>query len=402
MNKALVYLNALGLVNALGQGKAEVAARLFAGDVNGLALEPGWLHDRPARVGRARVALPHLPTPWAAHDTRNNRLLWLAAMEIMPDIEAAKQRYGAARIGVVLGTSTSGIAEGEGALAHWLTQHTLPADYAYTEQELGAPAAFLSALCEVSGPSYVISTACTSSAKAFAAARRLLRAQVCDAVLVGGVDSLCRLTVTGFTALESTSADLTNPMSANRNGINIGEGAALFLMTREADVGEGDIALLGVGESSDAYHMSSPDPQGIGAELALRAALADAEISAAQIAYLNLHGTATVKNDAMESAVVARVFPNGVPCSSTKPLTGHTLGAAGATEAAFCWLTLSGYNNDHRLPPHVWDGQADADLPVLDLVRPGQTFKTDGNPLMMSNSFAFGGNNISLILGSKK
>ncbi len=397
MKKSPVYLNALGLVNALGYGKSEVAPRLFAGDSSGLVLEPGWLHDRPARVGRVRAEVPALPPPWAMHDTRNNRLLWLAATEISDAIEVAKQRYGAQRIGVVLGTSTSGIAEGEGAIAHWLEQQSLPATYAYTEQELGAPAAFLSALCGVSGPSYVISTACTSSAKAFSAARRLLRADVCDAVLVGGVDSLCRLTVTGFTALESTSAQLTNPMSANRNGINIGEGAALFLMTQEP----GGVALLGVGESSDAHHMSSPDPEGMGAELAIRAALTDAGATPADIGYLNLHGTATIKNDAMESAVVARVFPNGVACSSSKPLTGHTLGAAGATEAAFCWLALSGYNSEHSLPPHVWDGQADASLPALALVQPGQTFKADENILMMSNSFAFGGNNVSLVLGRK-
>ncbi len=401
MKNTPVYLNALGLVNALGYGKAEVAARLFAGESSGLVLEPGWLHDRPARVGRARAEVPALPPQWPARlpgcDTRNNRLLWLAAQEISDAIEAAKQRYGAAHIGVVLGTSTSGIAEGEGALAHWLQHHTLPASYAYTEQELGAPAAFLSALCGVGGPSYVISTACTSSAKAFAAARRLVRSGLCDAVLVGGVDSLCSLTVTGFTALESTSAQLTNPMSVHRNGINIGEGAALFLMTAEPE----GVALLGVGESSDAHHMSSPDPEGIGAELAIRAALVDAQATAADIGYLNLHGTATIKNDAMESTVVARVFPDGVACSSTKPLTGHTLGAAGATEAAFCWLTLSGYNSGRWLPPHVWDGQADPGLPALDLVPLGRTLNATEKNLMMSNSFAFGGNNVSLVLGQK-
>lgn len=404
MKNIPVYLNALGLVNALGCGKAEIAARLFAGDHQGMVLEPDWLPARSARVGRVRSEPPSLPLECAVFNTSNNRLLLQAATEIMAEIELAKQFYGAERIGVVLGTSTSGIAEGESAIAHCLQQgglhdSKLPAGYHYQEQELGAAAYFLSTLCAVAGPSYVISTACTSSAKAFGAARRLLRAGVCDAVLVGGVDSLCRLTVNGFTALESTSEVLTNPMSRNRNGINIGEGAALFLMSRNPGQNSNadNIALVGMGESSDAYHMSSPDPEGRGAELALQQALQEAQLTPAQISYINLHGTATLKNDAMESCVVERVFGDRVPCSSTKPLTGHTLGAAGATEAAFCWLALSRYNPEGLLPPHVWDGHADETLPQLDLVSSGRTIEKKSRIAMMSNSFAFGGNNVSLI-----
>lgn len=400
MKNTPVYLNALGLINALGQDKVDVAARLFAGDCQGMVLESGWLPDRLARVGRARMELPPVPAEFSVCNTRNNRLLYQAALQIMPQIEQAKNHYGAARIGVVLGTSTSGIAEGETAMATYLKNggvetRALPADYRYEEQELGAAARFLSTLCGVAGPGYVISTACTSSAKALSAARRLLRADLCDAVLVGGVDSLCRLTVTGFTALESTSEALANPMSRNRQGINVGEAATLFLMTTTAS--EDAVALLGVGESSDAYHMSSPDPEGIGAEQALRQALQDAQCQPEEIGYINLHGTATVKNDAMESAVVERLFGSAIPCSSTKPMTGHTLGAAGATEAAFCWLALSRYNPQRLLPPHVWDGQMDASLPALALVHVGHRFEPAAVPILMSNSFAFGGNNVSLI-----
>jgi len=218
----------------------------------------------------------------------------------------------------------------------------------------------------------------------------LLLLGLCDAVVVGGADSLCQLTVHGFAALESTSAVLSNPMSRNRDGINVGEGAALFLMSREP----GPAALVGVGESSDAHHVSAPDPDGIGGELALRAALADGGLQPADIGYVNLHATATRKNDEMESRVMARVFEQGVPTSGTKPYTGHTLGAAGATELGLCWLTLA---RGMSLPRHIWDGQLDAELAPLDLVST-ERFLADAR-YCMSNSFAFGGSNVSLIIG---
>jgi len=232
-------------------------------------------------------------------------------------------------------------------------------------------------------------------------------------VLCGGVDSLCQLTLNGFSALEAVAAERCNPFSRNRDGITIGEGAALFLMTKEPLTREpltneqAPIALLGAGANSDAYHISAPEPEGRGARQAMQAALADAGLGAEQIDYLNLHGTATAHNDAMESQAVAAVFPAGVPCSSTKPLTGHCLGAAGALEAAFCWLSLSEFNRDRLLPPHLWDGQADPALPRLHLLAPGSPAelapaRTERPRRMMSNSFAFGGNNISLILGDSR
>jgi 3-oxoacyl-[acyl-carrier-protein] synthase-1 len=184
-------------------------------------------------------------------------------------------------------------------------------------------------------------------------------------------------------------------MSAHRSGINIGEGAVLFLLRREP----AEVALLGVGESSDAYHISSPDPEGLGAETAMRRALQDAGLTGLEPGYLNLHATATEQNDAMESRAVARVFPQGIPCSGTKPLTGHLLGAAAATELAFCWLALSSrWNPEGLLPPHRWDGAADPALPALSLVPPGGR---DGQlRLCLSNAFAFGGNNLTLVAGT--
>tara|TARA_R100001039_G_scaffold39175_1_gene44601 strand:- start:7752 stop:8447 length:696 start_codon:yes stop_codon:yes gene_type:complete len=224
---------------------------------------------------------------------------------------------------------------------------------------------------------------------------RLLNADICDAVLVGGVDSLCRLTVGGFDTLQSLSMSICNPMSRNRDGINIGEGAALFILRKDA----GDIELLGVGESSDAYHPNAPHPDGVGAARAMRIALAHAGLTADDIAYINLHGTATQLNDVMEAKAVTEVLGSNVPASSTKPLTGHSLGAAGAIEAAILWLSLSENKTGAPLPQHRWDGERDDDIPELNLVAAQQSVAPADRLAMMSNSFAFGGSNVSVILG---
>jgi 3-oxoacyl-[acyl-carrier-protein] synthase-1 len=394
------YLNALGLNCALGQGKHAVATALFAGDSSGMRAQSGWVSERALTVGAVPGSLPELPTLPGHPPSRNNQLLLAAALEIESELRAAIARFGAERIAVVLGTSTSGIEEASQGIATYLKQGELPAHYDYALQELAAPANFLSDWLGLSGPCFSISTACTSGARALLSAQRLLNLGVCDAVICGGVDSLCRLTLNGFSALEAIAAERCNPFSVNRQGINIGEGAALFLMTREPlSSAAVPISLLGGGASSDAHHISAPQPDGLGAQTAMRKALTAAGISASQVDYLNLHGTATQHNDAMESQAVQATFPNGVPCSSSKAMVGHTLGAAGALEAAFCWLTLSAHNPQQLLPPHIWDGQADPALPALNLVQPGSKLGSTGARRLMSNSFAFGGNNISLILG---
>jgi 3-oxoacyl-[acyl-carrier-protein] synthase-1 len=392
------WLNALGVICALGRDKREVARNLFAGDCSGMRSEAGWVTGRSMPVAAVQGELAPIPPELADQSSRNNQLLLEAALQIRPDIEQAIQTYGHDRIGIVLGTSTSGIDEASRGLAHYIREHEFPADYDYRQQELGAPANFLADWLQLSGPAYVISTACTSSARALMSAQRLLDLGLCDAVLCGGVDSLCRLTLNGFSALEAVSEQRCNPFSANRNGINIGEAAVLFLMSKQP--GDGlSIALLGSGASSDAHHISAPEPTGRGAQQAMRKALSRAALEPSQIAYLNLHGTATQHNDAMESLAVAALFPDGVPCSSTKPMTGHTLGAAGALEAAFCWLSLSADNPEHALPPHLWDGQPDPDLPPLNWVTPAHRLASIAPRYLMSNSFAFGGNNVSLIIG---
>ena len=384
-----VYLSALGLVNALGRGKAAVARGLFSGATGGMRLEEGWVPGRPVRVGRVADPLAEF------RGSRLERLLLAALAEIRDQVEAELLRFGPDRIGVVLGTSTSGVAEMEAAIVHLGRHGALPPEFHYPDQEMGAPARFLARQLGLTGPAYTVSTACTSSGKALASARNLLRLGLCDAVITGGVDSLCRLTLNGFCSLGAATASLTNPMSVNRDGINIGEGAVLFVLRREP----AEVALLGVGESSAAYHISAPHPSGLGAETAMRQALLDAGGSGLEPGYLNLHATATVQNDAMESQAVARVFPHGIPCSGTKPLTGHLLGAAAATGLAFCWLALHpGWNPERLLPPHRWDGVGDPALPALALVPPGG--RDPGLRACLCNAFAFGGSNLTLVAGT--
>jgi len=389
------YLNALGVVCALGRGPQEVARKLFAGDCSGMQQQSGWVPERALTMGAVSGDLVAIPATLTQHSSRNNQLLLEAALQIQGDIEQAIQTFGRERIAVVLGTSTSGIDEASRGIAHYLQHQQFPADYDYQQQELSAPATFLAEWLNISGPAYVISTACTSSARALMSAQRLLDMNLCDVVLCGGVDTLCKLTLNGFSALEAVSDERCNPFSANRHGINIGEAAVLFVMSKQP-ASSHCIALLGAGASSDAHHISAPEPSGRGAAQAMHKALSRAGVQPKQIGYLNLHGTATQHNDAMESHAVTLVFPEGVPCSSTKPMTGHTLGAAGALEAAFCWLSL---NHSDALAPHVWDGQPDPALPALNWVTPGQTLAPTPQRCLMSNSFAFGGNNVSLIIG---
>ena len=387
-----VYLSELGISNALGFGKADVLDGLLREDQSGLCPSERLLTGRTTMVGSVRAPLPPLPDRFSEYDCRNNRLLAATAAQIGDAVEKLRSVYGDSRIGVLIGTSTSGIRAGERAMVTFAASGHMPDDYHYRQQEIGTAAEFLARYLHIAGPRYTISTACSSSAKVFAAGKRLLEADFCDAVVAGGCDSLCGLTLNGFDALESLAEGICNPFSLNRSGINIGEGAALFLITKD----EAEIRLAGVGESSDAYHMSAPDPSGHGAELAIRDALNDAGVAPGQIGYINLHGTATMKNDAMESRVVHRVFGGNVPCSSTKSQIGHTLGAAGAQEIGLCWLLLDESNRAGRLPRHLWDGEQDPELPMIALTGPQARFR---ETTFMSNSFAFGGSNVSVVIG---
>lgn len=390
-----LFLQDCGVICPLGRGKAAVAEALFAGRPDALRRADGLIPGRTVFVGAVDGALSAPPAAAAALDCRNNRMMFAALSEIAPAVAAAVARHGRDRIAVVLGSSTSGIAEGEAALAAHRRSGRWTAGYHYRQQEPGSPADFAARALGLGGPAYTVATACASSAKVFASARRLIRAGLADAAVVGGADTLCRMTLNGFGALEALSKGRCNPFSANRDGITIGEGAAAFLLSAEP----GPVELLGVGETSDAHHSTAPDPQGEGARTAMLQALADAGLEPADIAYINLHGTATPLNDAMESRAVAALFPDRTPCSSTKGMTGHMLGATGGVEAAFLWLTLNRPTNPGLLPPHLWDGQCDPALPRLNLVGPGTPMADRGRSAMLSNSFGFGGSNVSVILG---
>lgn len=397
--KLPTYLSAPGVVCALGDTLQEVAGRLFAGDSSGMQPMAGWVADSTLTCGVVDTDLPEMPEHLAWHDTRNNRLLMAAVLPLQEQLLQLVERFGPQRIGVVTGTSTSGILEAGRHIGHWARTGELSESYSYHQQELANPALFLGSWLGLQGPAYSISTACTSGARALLSARRLLQSGICDAVLCGGADSLCHLTLNGFSSLEAVSESLCNPFSVNRAGINIGEGAAMFLLTREPLAGHAPVLLAGCGASSDAHHISAPAPDGAGAVQAMQQALQDAGLQPQQLDYVNLHGTATEHNDAMESQAVSRLLGTDVPCSSSKPMTGHTLGAAGALEAAFCWLMLqSGYNPQSLLIPHLWDAQPDARLPAIRLA--GLQERADRLHWVMSNSFAFGGNNTSLILGT--
>lgn len=391
-----VFLSALGIVSALGQGTDDVAKNLFSGDQNGMRRRDDLLLDgRSTVVGEASGEFPPVPDPLRGYRSRNFQLVVAAVEQMREELDCTIEKHGATRIGVVMGSSTSGIDEGEKALAEEVATGTFPGSYDIRMQELGSVAEGLAMYLGLGGPAYTISTACSSGAHALAAGKRMLESGIVDAVIVGGADTLCRLTLNGFQALSALSYELCLPFSKNRRGINIGEGAALFLMQRE----EADVALWGVGSSSDGYSMTSPQPDGEGVEIAVLAALADAGCEACDIEYVQMHGTGTDQNDRMESNTIARLFNHDVPASSSKAQIGHTLGAAGAMGAAHCWLAAHPSNEEGYLPPHMWDGVAEDGLLDETLVRQGDRVPAGSQRLFLSNAFAFGGNNACLVIG---
>lgn len=387
----MIFLSAVGMVNALGNNPDDVATSLEGGYAPGLQRQSGWLTDQtPVWVGQVTGDLPAVPAHFPEHNSRNNQLLLAALAQIEPDVNAAIARYGRQRVAVIMGTSTSGIREGEAAVRHYQMHGDMPEHYYYQQQELGDPAQFLQRFLGLNGPAYTLSTACSSSARALISGQRLIAAGLVDAALVGGADSLCRMAINGFHSLDALSAGRCTPFAKDRDGINIGEASALMLLTREP----AEVALLGFGESSDAWHMSAPHPQGEGAERAMRMALQQADLTPSDVGYINLHGTATPLNDSVEAGVIDRIFADGVPCSSTKHLTGHTLGAAGATEAALSWLMLT---RNLNIPLQDFSqAERDDSLPEIGLAQTPQKLR---KPVILSNSFAFGGNNACILLG---
>ena len=386
----MIYISAVGVVNALGNSADEIAVNLTAGVAPGMRRRAGWLQDsREAVLGGVEGELPPIPESWSAHRTRNNQLLLAALAQIQSTIDEAIARVGRDRVAVVLGTSTSGLDEGDEHVRR-MTHGEASARWQYPQQELGDPSRFLANWLQLAGPAYTLSTACSSSARAMISGRRLIESGLVDIAIVGGADTLSRMPINGFNSLDAFSPTLCEPFGRDRRGITIGEAAALMVLSREP----ADVALLGVGESSDAYHISAPHPQGEGAMRAITQALNEAGMQPEEIGYINLHGTATPLNDQIESKVVQELFGESVPCSSTKHLTGHTLGAAGITEAALSWLILT---RDLPLPPQDFARYAPDDtLAPCGLLHQSAALK---KPVILSNSFAFGGNNASILLG---
>jgi 3-oxoacyl-[acyl-carrier-protein] synthase-1 len=386
----MIYIAAVGMINALGRSTEEIAANLTRGVAPGMRSRAGWLQNSPQAVlGGVDGELPTIPDSFAAHRSRNNQLLLAALAQIQPVIDEAILRVGRERTAVVLGTSTSGLDEGDRHVDRRLSGEPSP-NWQYAQQELGDPSRFLSSWLGLNGPAFTLSTACSSSARAMISGRRLIEAGLADIAIVGGADTLSRMPINGFHSLESLSTALCQPFSRDRCGITIGEGAALMVLTREPQ----PIALLGVGESSDAYHISAPHPQGAGAIRAIQQALGEAGLIPEEVGYINLHGTATLLNDQIEAKVVQDLFGERVPCSSTKHLTGHTLGAAGITEAALSMLILQ---QNLRLPPQDFShSPLDPALPACGVLHAAAPLT---RPVVLSNSFAFGGNNASILLG---
>ena len=397
MTAAAVYLNATSAISALGGTPAALRANLFAQRLpQTMAATAAYSPGRALLLGclPADVLLPTLDFAPLQQRSRNNALAWAAMLPLRPHIAPLVARCGAQRVALIVGTSTGGLDEGALAADSYRRTAAFPPGFDYAVQELGDVAAFLAQHLGIAGPAHVISTACSSGAKALASGARLLRAGVVDVVVAGGVDALSPFTVAGFSALEAVSAERCNPLSLHRQGINLGEAAAFFVMTREA----GPVRLAGWGESQDAHHMSAPDPSGRGALAAMQQALDRAGMQPGQVDYINLHGTATAHNDAMESLAVHALFGDRCAVSSTKPLSGHSLAAAGALEAALCWHVL--YDNPQgRLPVHWWDGQADPALPALQVAAPPSALGR-APQAVLSNSFAFGGSNCALLLAA--
>lgn len=384
-------ITAVALCNGMGDSTAAVLRNLRAG-VSGLGPCPAEF-ELDAVVGAISSPLPPLPAALrATHDTRQARIAAIALAELQAPLARARARWGADRIGVVLGTSTGGIGASERAFAH-AHRHAgaLPPGYdVETSHALDAVLHVARVLGGgLAGPAYIVSTACSSSAKVFASAQRLLACGVCDAVLVGGVDSLCALTIRGFAGLEVLSSAPCRPFSRERAGINIGEGAALLLLER---TGDGPARLLAVGDSSDAHHMTSPHPEGLGARLAMERALQLAGLVPADIDHVNAHGTGTRQNDSMESQAIRAVFTTATAVVATKGYTGHMLGAAGATEVAFVIDAIAG----RYLPAGVGADPLDDGLGV-DVVTVRRERATRA---ALSNSFAFGGSNCSVLIGA--
>ena len=392
-----VAVTAYSAVTACGAGIAPLRDALLA---QRCCLQPARLirPDFITYTGEIETPLPQVSDALKAYDTRNARIA-LAALDcedrrFRNAVAGAVARYGAERVGVIVGTSTSGIYETELAYRAHADSGLFPASFDFKHQHAWlATADFIKQELGLQGICYAISTACSTSGKAVAAGQRMIESGICDAVVVGGVDSICHMTLYGFRSLELTSERPCTPLDRDRDGISIGEGAGVLLLEREREMESGGaLSLIGYGESSDAHHMTAPHPQGEGSALAMRAALKMAGLSPEAIDYVNLHATGTRLNDESEMRAMASLFDSDIACSGTKGMTGHTLGAAGGIEAVITLIALdSGFAPGTCGIRHVDEAFGNRVLCEAEAM--------PGMRVAMSNNFGFGGNNVSLIFG---
>ena len=390
-----VALTHYTLVNCLGAGVASTLAALQSrrSGLTRCAFETVALDTYVGQIPES--LLPALDPSLARFDCRNHRIAQAALRQddFEDAVARAARRYGPQRVAVVVGTSTSGILQTELAYRDRdPVSGRLPAQFDYERtHSTHSLAAFVQAALSLRGPAVAVSTACSSSAKVFASAARMMAAGLCDAAVVGGADSLCLTTLYGFKSLQLLSSAPCRPFDARRDGISIGEGGGFALLERPSGASDRRFALLGTGESSDGYHMSSPHPEGRGARSAMEQALKSAGVSPGEVGYVNLHGTGTRSNDLIEGRAAQAVFGNRTPASSTKGSIGHTLGACGIQETIVSLLAL-----EHGFVPgsahtEQRDGEIDIDYVI--------ETRSARPKLAMSNSFGFGGSNCSLVFG---
>ena len=400
-----IYLSKPGVMSCAGNNIDELWNAVTTGCQSGIKKVTACNGEE---YFAARINDAILQPSGGRYDMKIIRIENAALEQIADEVTAVREKYGADRIAVCIGSCDNGTEFSLANHRKYFAAGEFPKDYNIEVQGADYVATFIAEKFGLTGPAVTFATACSSSASAIIKAAEMIMGGVVDAAVVGGIDIASDTTLIGFSALEAVSSEITNPFSKNRHGITLGDGAAFFVLSREAT--GATVRLLGWGESADAYHMTSPDPSGAGAEKAIRRALENSGVAAGDVGYINLHGTGTKFNDSMEAKAVAAIFGDSeggaalVLVSTTKPVTEHTLGAAAALEAALCWKALveNKEKENIKLPSQVWDGEQDEELPQLNIVD-SKSGNEDGEKktlkVCLSNSFAFGGANACLVLG---
>lgn len=395
-----IYFSEPGVVFDNGSGKNKLWETVTTGDNSGIKIIDIGFEDK---FCTARIDDAILKPSDGRYNDHSVRIEKNAVDQIEEIVKKAVEKYGKSRVGCCVGSCDNGCEYSLGFHTK-IKSGIIPEDFELEKICPDYHSTYIRERFGLEGPCLTFSTACSSSALAIIKGGELIRAGIVDAMVVGGIDTANNIALMGFHSLEAISGEPVLPFSKNRKGINIGEAGAFFLISKD-DISENGIVLSGWGESADAYHMTSPDPEGEGAIRSMKKSLDLAELKPTDISYINLHGTGTAFNDSMEGKAVDALFGEyKVPCSSTKGMTGHTLGAAGALEAAICWLTIK--NNEGKkdkvFPCHVWDDVRDEEIPEINLVQKGSIISTEKEVrYCMSNSFAFGGSNATIILGKE-